>query len=422
MTVSLLSQSDILLPFLGLAFFPLFARADYTLRNLLKYVTLFILRSRTMKIRTFRGFTLVELLVVIAIIAVLIALLLPAIQAAREAARRMQCANHLKQIGIGVHNFHDTRNGLPPSGLGGKSPGFWFLIYPFIEQQALYDEIAKNGFAPGFGGAWWFLDLDDERRKALGSVPVYRCPTRRGGGQLIVQSSEYYEVDPTDSTALQSSTVAPPGPRSDYAILFMYDRDLRTDAPTTTGSWTYNHTLSNLNQILPHRGPFRLTATMSQSGTLADQVKAWISRDTMAWLQDGVSNQILIGEKHIPSTQLGFCGIHASGETVADKNYTDCGYQILGGDKRCLAMGRSFCTSFRTDITNVGTRFPIARIDDHRDSGNAISNYGFGSWHPDTCHFLFGDGTVHAFPVTVPFDPILFALGVVNDGQTVAIP
>jgi prepilin-type N-terminal cleavage/methylation domain-containing protein len=93
------------------------------------------------------GFTLVELLVVIAIIGVLVALLLPAVQAAREAARRSQCSNNLKQIALSVHNFHDTHNTVPPSVAftpgGGFGMGWGWLTYslPYIEQQPLYDKI-----------------------------------------------------------------------------------------------------------------------------------------------------------------------------------------------------------------------------------------------------------------------------------------
>lgn len=104
--------------------------------------------------RRSRGFTLVELLVVIAIIGILVALLLPAVQAAREAARRMQCSNKLKQLGIALHNYHDTYKAFPstPGGNGvlsanGGSVQNWMRwgglasLLPYVEQQALYDSI-----------------------------------------------------------------------------------------------------------------------------------------------------------------------------------------------------------------------------------------------------------------------------------------
>ncbi|MCA9225688.1 MAG: DUF1559 domain-containing protein, partial [Planctomycetales bacterium] len=102
-----------------------------------------------------RGFTLVELLVVIAIIGVLVAMLLPAVQAAREAARRSSCANNLKQMGLAIHNYHDTYKTFPPALMasgrynsasyhaahgGVKNTTGWILMAPFYEQQNLNDK------------------------------------------------------------------------------------------------------------------------------------------------------------------------------------------------------------------------------------------------------------------------------------------
>jgi len=102
-----------------------------------------------------RGFTLIELLVVIAIIAVLVALLLPAVQQAREAARRSSCKNNLKQIGLALHNYHDTHNAFPPGWIGvdttvvphladveGQSGMSWHvMILPFMDQSPLYNQL-----------------------------------------------------------------------------------------------------------------------------------------------------------------------------------------------------------------------------------------------------------------------------------------
>ncbi len=100
-----------------------------------------------------RGFTLIELLVVIAIIAILIALLLPAVQQAREAARRTQCRNNLKQIGLAMHNYHDIYNTFPPSFIMKNPPsanansversmyGWGALILPQIDQAPLFNRL-----------------------------------------------------------------------------------------------------------------------------------------------------------------------------------------------------------------------------------------------------------------------------------------
>ncbi len=105
---------------------------------------------RDLKLKKSLGFTLVELLVVIAIIGVLVGLLLPAVQSAREAARRMQCSNNLKQLGLAVHLYHDAFNVFPPQMLNVNTSndrrwGWGAVILPFVEQSALHNQLNPNG-------------------------------------------------------------------------------------------------------------------------------------------------------------------------------------------------------------------------------------------------------------------------------------
>jgi len=126
-----------------------------------------------------RGFTLIELLVVIAIIAVLIALLLPAVQQAREAARRTQCRNNLHQLGLALHNYHDTHQLFPPgwvrsAGANDLRSTMWAMILPFLDEGALYN--AYN-FATGAGAL-----IVTNSTVTMANLAQYNCPSDSAPG------------------------------------------------------------------------------------------------------------------------------------------------------------------------------------------------------------------------------------------------
>ena len=121
-----------------------------------------------MSSRSHRGFTLVELLVVIAIIGVLVALLLPAVQAAREAARRTQCVNNLKQIGLAIQTHHDTYKRIPNSRRKYDYITWAAEIWPFLE---------AGNIATAWDRTQTYYGQTEEARTA--QVPIYFCPSRR---------------------------------------------------------------------------------------------------------------------------------------------------------------------------------------------------------------------------------------------------
>ena len=140
-----------------------------------------MLSGRTRQ-RSSRGFTLIELLVVIAIIAILIALLLPAVQQAREAARRSQCKNNMKQIGLALHNYHDAHNSFP---MGSwyyitRGASWRFSLLPYLDQAPVYNKATSGSlnFYPAGNNAHTLADYNAATQPMLNLVlPVYDCPS-----------------------------------------------------------------------------------------------------------------------------------------------------------------------------------------------------------------------------------------------------
>jgi len=132
--------------------------------------------------RSSRAFTLIELLVVIAIIAVLIALLLPAVQSAREAARRSQCINNLKQMGIGMHNHHDAQGTFPAGTLNAPRQPWSMRILPYLEQGALSNALNMANSAHFY--------LPQQSTVVAATISVYLCPSDPNGGNTITQSNQ----------------------------------------------------------------------------------------------------------------------------------------------------------------------------------------------------------------------------------------
>ena len=383
------------------------------------------------RLRQKRAFTLVELLVVIAIIGMLIALLLPAVQAAREAARRMQCTNHLKQFGLGVHNFHATRDGLPPSAATSDRPPFQFMLAPFMEQQASYDFLMDKtenlrwplwdggGGAGGVGG-WSAADKTTLEQSFL--YPYFVCPSRHG------------KVAWSEGPVGSEWTRIQMGPFMDYVFVVSMGYDAATDFSTRdarplapagatwwVGLWREWHKSldepgeagQSAMQVALYKGPFR--SGVSTVGALAyNELATWNPRDTFSRMADGTSNQLIMGEKYTPQKEVGKCQADQT-TPIPDRAY-DCGAILTGGhDYEHNAA--------RITSTEHG---PISFMKDHGNPDGARqwpwAFYGqFGSAHPGSTNFLLGDGSVRG--VSVQTRPgIIAALGDCADGTSVSLP
>jgi len=339
------------------------------------------------QLRNRRGFTLIELLVVIAIIAILIGLLLPAVQKVREAASRMKCQNNLKQIGLAVHSFHDTRGTLPPDRIANDWATWAVLILPYLEQNNVYQQ--------------WDLTrryADQSPSATQNIIKPYICPSRRPGNKLSGDGTTEAAYALADGTSL----TPPAGALSDYASVSgtaNNDGVLRI-CPKPTG--TVNGAPANTNGAFNKSGPNAFVLT-------------WYGGNTLLNITDGTSNTLLIGEKHVRPKSL------------EGKNEDRSVFNSAVGNAYRRFIGRDRDTTgayVSTDPTNYIIADPRQQSN-YPDPVSGLDvpvNQCFGSAHPGICQFVFCDGSVRALSSNITNVDLLTNLGLPSDGFPITLP
>jgi prepilin-type N-terminal cleavage/methylation domain-containing protein/prepilin-type processing-associated H-X9-DG protein len=350
---------------------------------------LFLFRKVAIMVRRAkrRGFTLIELLVVIAIIGVLVALLLPAVQQAREAARRSQCKNNLKQFGLGFHNYHDSFKMFPPGNIisgamcapnqaPNNSPDncrapWTVLILPYIDQAPLYNQF--NMAAPFFG-RWDFITVTNGLPttnfplQELDAPQIFRCPSNPN-----FNSDKYINcynacTGGGNTTVVNQSLDNAPDSQNWLAPCY--------NANGPAGS-TYPPSLA------------------APSGRLFwDNGAIYLNSSTdISAIRDGASNQLLAGE----TMYVGLRRNYGNGGPTSPNGrgfwwtWASASRPNTGTTPVVFNLSAAF-----SPINTPWFSFTWAQAIARQGSASAHSQCqeGFSSWHEGGCHMLFGDGRV----------------------------